>query len=100
MLAHMLVLTTLLRPRSPLLQTARLAPHQHTCAMLEGSSAVADPRACMGTWYVQRQIPALAFLEAGARNGAEQYEWEEAICICIYIEREGGGREREGGRIN
>ena len=37
-----------------------------------------DPKACMGTWYVQRQIPALALLERGARNGVETYEWDDA----------------------
>ena len=36
-----------------------------------------DPFQAMGTWYVQRQIPALSFLEAGARNGKEQYTWDE-----------------------
>jgi len=41
-----------------------------------GSSV--DPKRCMGTWFVQRQIPALAVLEAGARNGVELYTWDEA----------------------
>lgn len=36
-----------------------------------------DPKACMGTWYVHHQIPALAFLEAGGRNGIEKYTWDE-----------------------
>ena len=31
-----------------------------------------------GTWYVQRQIPALAVLESGGRNGVEQYDWDAA----------------------
>lgn len=35
-----------------------------------------DPLNCMGTWYVQRQIPALSFLEAGASNGMERYEFD------------------------
>lgn len=36
-----------------------------------------DPKRCMGSWYVQRQIPAVAFLEKGAHNGCEHYEWDE-----------------------
>lgn len=35
------------------------------------------PEECMGTWHVQRQIPAVPFLEAGGRNGIEQYDYEE-----------------------
>ena len=35
-----------------------------------------DPLSCMGTWYVQRQVPALAILEAGARNGVERYSYD------------------------
>ena len=37
-----------------------------------------DAKACMGTWYVQRQKPALAVLESGAANGCETYVWDEA----------------------
>ena len=37
--------------------------------------ATIQPKDCMGTWYVQHQVPALAFLEGGARNGMELYEW-------------------------
>ena len=37
-----------------------------------------DPKACMGTWYVQHQKPALAILESGGRNGIEEYKWDEA----------------------
>lgn len=33
-----------------------------------------DPKRLMGTWYVQRQKPALGLLENGARNGVEKYE--------------------------
>ena len=28
---------------------------------------------------MQQQVPALAFLEAGARNGVEQYQWDETL---------------------
>ena len=38
-----------------------------------------DPLKCMGTWYVQRQIPALSFLEAGASNGMERYEFDAEL---------------------
>ena len=31
-------------------------------------SSPVDPLECMGVWYVQRQIPALAFLEAALRS--------------------------------
>lgn len=38
----------------------------------------------MGTWFVQRQVPALAALEAGARSGVEKYEWDDADnCISV-----------------
>ena len=37
--------------------------------------ATIKPIDCMGTWYVQHQVPALALLESGARNGVELYEW-------------------------
>ena len=31
----------------------------------------------MGTWYVQRQVPAVSALEAGAHNGKEVYSYDE-----------------------
>jgi lipocalin len=45
---------------------------------LQPLDATIDPRRCMGTWYVQWQVPALAFLEAGASDGTELYTWDEA----------------------
>ena len=45
-------------------------------AVLIPQASKLDPKACMGTWYVQHQKPALAFLESGGRNGVELYEWE------------------------
>jgi len=36
-----------------------------------------DPQRCMGTWYVQRAIPAVKFLEKDARNGKEEYSWDK-----------------------
>ena len=90
----MLVLATLY-PHALLLQTSRPAPHRWSSSSVAEAvapsvasgrspavvmaAAVDDPRACMGTWYVQQQVPALAFLEAGARNGVEQYEWDESL---------------------
>ena len=46
-------------------------------AALLPQSAKLDPKACMGTWYVQHQKPALKFLESGARNGKEVYTWND-----------------------
>lgn len=37
-----------------------------------------DPKKCMGKWYVQYGIFAAPFLENGAHNGLENYEWDEA----------------------
>lgn len=50
----------------------------------------------MGKWYVQRQIPALALLEGGARNGVEQYEWDESagrFDVCYTFNRRGAADE-------
>ena len=46
-------------------------------AVLAALEKKVDPRSCMGTWFVQQQIPALALLEDGARNGVEEYTWDE-----------------------
>ena len=55
----------------------RSARHGAVACSLSPLDATIEPRSCMGTWYVQRQIPALSFLEAGARNGVEQYSWRD-----------------------
>ena len=45
-------------------------------SMLKPFDTKIDPLKCMGTWYVQRAIPAVAALEKGAHNGCEVYEWD------------------------
>ena len=73
----MLVLATLY-PHALLLQTSRPAPHRRVIKRLSAAAeavapsvasgrspavvmaaAVDDPRACMGTWYVQQQVQLL-----------------------------------------
>ena len=44
-----------------------------------------DAKACMGTWYVQRQKPALALLESGAANGCEVYTWDKDAQDCFAV---------------
>jgi lipocalin len=43
---------------------------------IEALPQTIDPKKAMGTWYVQRQIPALDALEKGATNGKEVYTWD------------------------
>lgn len=82
-------------PRQAQLHHPRQRPFAEvacSAAMLSPLDATIEPRACMGTWYVQRQIPALALLEDGARNGVEQYEWDEAtgsFSVCYTFNRRG-----------
>ena len=70
----MLVLATLY-PHALLLQTSRPAPHRWSSSSVAEAvapsvasgrspavvmaAAVDDPRACMGTWYVQQQVQLL-----------------------------------------
>ena len=53
-----------------------------------------DPKLCMGTWYVQRQKPALGLLENGARNGVEQYDYDgegDGFSVQYTLNRKGAG---------
>ena len=80
------------RPR-PRQRTAEVACSATTLTALD---ATIEPRSCMGTWYVQRQIPALALLEGGARNGVERYEWDDAtssFSVCYTFNRRGKADE-------
>ena len=38
-----------------------------------------DPQRCMGKWFVQRAIPAVAALEKTAHNGCEVYKWDPEL---------------------
>jgi lipocalin len=61
-------------------------------AALLPQAARLDPKACMGTWYVQYQKPALAFLEKGATNGVEEYcldQGGDGFSVTYSFNREG-----------
>jgi len=76
---------------------ARVSEDSAEEASLAPLKAELDPLECMGTWYVQRQIPAVGFLEAGARNGVEQYTWDAAaqrFSVKYEFNRQGASDEQ------
>ena len=57
---------------------AAILSSAQAASLLQATNVNVDPQRCMGTWYVQRAIPALAALENGAHNGCEEYVWDAA----------------------
>ena len=47
-------------------------------ALVQAANVKIDVQRCMGKWFVQRAIPAVAPLEKDAHNGCEHYTWDSA----------------------
>ena len=55
-----------------------------SAALLPAAACKIDIERAMGTWYVQRAIPAIGALEKSAHNGVEEYVWDaENECIDV-----------------
>lgn len=59
---------------SSLLLFAATAPQVH--AALQPLDIKIDTQRVMGSWFVQRAIPAVSLLEKAAHNGREDYSWD------------------------